>query len=185
MYTWTFHVEKRKEDKAQAWIRRERLRGWGTGEDKDSGWGHSLSAELIVFVASLPSLAFPSFHLSLFLGKSGARWASKIPRSIWQKVTTNYVVLISHTSHCSLNVTLLPIICFTSLLPTCFLPRFLYSHPLLLTPFLLIYFYFFTSEFPPFWSFFFSLDHTAIYLPDPNNNFCPIFTEYLLGQELC
>lgn len=64
-------------------------RGWETGEAKGSGWGHSLSAELIVFTASFPTLAFSSFHPSLFLGKSGYRWTLKMPKSIWWKVMTN------------------------------------------------------------------------------------------------
>lgn len=42
---------------------------------------HSLNAELIIFAALLPTLAFSSFHPSLFLGESADRQASKMPKS--------------------------------------------------------------------------------------------------------
>lgn len=130
-----------------------------------------------MFAASLCSLAFSSFHPFLFLRKSEDRGASEMPKSVWWKVTTTCITLISHTSHCSLSQCyFLPSMCIL-----------LYSSPsylFLSRVFLLPVFYwplypnlFLFFSLHHFDLFFFShLDHTAIYFPDPSN-----FAKYLLN----
>lgn len=88
VYTQTLHVDTRKGDKAQSWIRRATLR---KGRPK-------AEAKPIVYSVCCLTPRFGLFHPSLLLGKSGDRWSFRTDQEYWWEVTTSCGVLIAHTS---------------------------------------------------------------------------------------
>lgn len=125
-----------------------------------------------MFSASLPTLTFSSFHPSLFLGTSGDRWDSEMP-----KCKAFYCPNFTHLTLFPFSVLLCNL--FTPLFPICFPSWVSLLPPSLIDPFLPIFHFSSLCKSHHHFDSFFSLDHTVIYLyhPDPNN-FCQIFTVY-------
>lgn len=106
------HVANKRGDKAQPWIRRERLTKRRPREQASSWLRPKAVAKLITCSVGCltPPLAFSAFHPSSFLGKSGARWASEVPKSMkWWLIVSRLFHTPRHVPF--LSVTWLPSIC--------------------------------------------------------------------------